>query len=145
MKFDLHGGLGKFAKLTNFSFILDIVNIAVLLVLIIFVLKNNTGGVRDRVVSATEVLVDSSTLPSNRIRARYLLEQDTKMPFDVNENPEGTESLELANYKPSGDTGADDDERQLKRAKSERSDARKALEKRVKDAGYDMDANSTLP
>lgn len=131
--------LGKIAKLTNFSFILDIVNVVVIMALVIFVLKNNTGRVRDVVVSATDSLVDSSTMPSNRIRARYLLEQDTKMPFDVNENPEGAESLELATYKPSGDTGADDDERQLKRAKSERSAVRKSIEKRMKDV------NLTLP
>jgi hypothetical protein len=139
VKQSLEQGLGKIAKLTNFSFVLDIINLTVIVLLVIFVLAKNTGGVRDKVVTATESLVDSSTLPSNRIRARYLLEQDTQMSFDVNENPEGTESLELATYKSSGDTGADDDKRQLERAKRERAGMMTTLEKRVKASGFDMD------
>lgn len=95
---DLKAGLGKLAELTNFSFILDIANIVILVLLVVFVLKKNVGGARDKVVTASDVLVDSAKLPTNRIRARYLLEEDTLVPFAPEADVGGVDEVAMAAY-----------------------------------------------
>ena len=132
MKFDLHAGLGKLAELTNFSFILDILNIVVIVLLVVFVLKGNVGGARDKVVTATESLVDSARMPTNRIRARYLLEEETLVPFAPEADVEGEDTKEIAKYgNEKFDIIGDDD--------MDREGKIIAMEEKAERRGFDMD------
>jgi hypothetical protein len=125
--------------LCSLNIILNVVNLVVALGVVIYFssMVDMSADTKRPVIDATSVMKDASTLPSNKIRATYLLENDVKKSYKT-EVP-GEDPMDIAAF---------DSEYKYSLFNTnvvtnilDRKAAIRELAAEVEGGGYDMDIN----
>lgn len=129
--------------LCNLNIVLNVANLLVALGVVLYfaTMRDVSDTTKRPAVDASSVMRDASTLPSNRIRATYLLEDDVKKGYET--EVLGEDPMDIAEF---------DSEYRYSLLNTnvitkalDRRAAIKELEADVARAGYDMDSFNILP
>lgn len=123
--------------LCNLNIVLNIVNLAVALGVIYYfaTMRDLTKETTRPQVDAVSVMRDASELPSNRIRATYLLESDVTKRYETEVVGEG--QLDMAKF----EDGYNILSTNLASEVLDRKMALRELEREVAEDGYDINVN----